>query len=809
MWLWVHTSDSRIGDAGGFLDVRPDSLALDLIAIGKAQLPHDTPLLAVVEPIVEQWKGLQAVFISTGPSNISAPVVTGTPTVGQVLTCTAGTWQGTPTITYLWFVDGVSTGVTTNTYTVTGGNVALGSFIYCQVTATDSNGFTYANSNVLTTAILPVNTGAPIISGSTVPGATLTSTSGSWTGSPTPVLTYQWNAGGVAIPGATANTYVIAAQGTSYTCTVTGTNNAGYWSATSNAIVSQTAPANTTAPTVTGDATVGNVLTSTQGTWTGSPTIIYGYQWLKNGSEISGQVSTTYTSVTGDIGATIACRVTGTNATGASSATSNGLVITAAVIAPPANTVLPAVTGNAQVGSLLSCTQGTWTGQAPITYVYQWKADTVNIAGATNATYTTLAGDVGKTITCRVTASNVGGVTIATSNGIVVTNVPAFTPASLFAAGEQGAWYDPSDFSTMFQGSAGTTPVTAVGQSVGLILDKSKGLVLGPELVTNGDFSNGTTGWVGSNASLSVVSGALRATNTSSYGYAKPSSVITTIAGVWYKVTFTSILVNTFSVTFRAGSYPDAEDLANKFVFTTTGEKTYYFRAISTTTYLTFQLNTGIGDTFDVDNVTCVSIAGNHAIQATAAARPVLRQDANSKYYLEFDGVDDTMQAASINLSSIKQVTAFTGDSIQSVAGWLQVFQFAISVNTVGAFGLYMPFGGTNASMFAWPSSASANQSALWTNSGIGVKEVLAISLNNPAATRQIVARKNAVEVAALNGTGYDSGFSNDNFNIGSNGGPGEFSPCRIYSLILRGAASTPTEITDTETWVNGKTGAY
>ena len=48
----------------------------------------------------------------------------------------------------------------------------------------------------------------------------------------------------------------------------------------------------------------------------------------------------------------------------------------------------------------------------------------------------------------------------------------------------------------MFQDRAGTTPVTADGQTVGLILDKSKGLVLGSELVTNGDFCtdcNGTT----------------------------------------------------------------------------------------------------------------------------------------------------------------------------------------------------------------------------------------------------------------------------------------------------------------------------
>ena len=48
-----------------------------------------------------------------------------------------------------------------------------------------------------------------------------------------------------------------------------------------------------------------------------------------------------------------------------------------------------------------------------------------------------------------------------------------FNPRTLFSAGEQGVWYDPSDMSTMFQDVAGTTPVTAVGQPVGLMLDKS------------------------------------------------------------------------------------------------------------------------------------------------------------------------------------------------------------------------------------------------------------------------------------------------------------------------------------------------
>jgi hypothetical protein len=43
----------------------------------------------------------------------------------------------------------------------------------------------------------------------------------------------------------------------------------------------------------------------------------------------------------------------------------------------------------------------------------------------------------------------------------------------LFANSEQGAWYDPSDLSTLFQDAAGTVPVTADGDPDGLMIDQS------------------------------------------------------------------------------------------------------------------------------------------------------------------------------------------------------------------------------------------------------------------------------------------------------------------------------------------------
>ena len=93
-----------------------------------------------------------------------------------------------------------------------------------------------------------------------------------------------------------------------------------------------------------------------------------------------------------------------------------------------------------------------------------------------------------------------------------------FSPASLFEGGIAGAWYDPSYLSTLFQDSAGTTPVTASGQPVGLMLDKSKGLVRGPELITNGDFATDTD-WLGiyGGTNLTIAEG--QATFTTSANY--------------------------------------------------------------------------------------------------------------------------------------------------------------------------------------------------------------------------------------------------------------------------------------------------
>jgi len=85
------------------------------------------------------------------------------------------------------------------------------------------------------------------------------------------------------------------------------------------------APANTAVPVISGTTTEGSTLSTTDGTWTGSPTPSYAYQWKRGGANIGGATASTYLLVTADIAATITVTVTATNAGGSASATSTGV----------------------------------------------------------------------------------------------------------------------------------------------------------------------------------------------------------------------------------------------------------------------------------------------------------------------------------------------------------------------------------------------------------------------------------------------------------------------------------------------------
>lgn len=208
-----------------------------------------------------------------------------------------------------------------------------------------------------------------------------------------------------------------------------------------------------------------------------------------------------------------------------------------------------------------------------------------------------------------------------------------WSPRVLFSGGEQGAWYDPSDLSTLYQDAPGTTPVTALGQPVGLMLDKSKGLVRGPELYSGGTSIGGTGYATKSGDTWSLyrdVGGTGTVALTAS---ARP--------GTSYLVTLTAYPTGSGAQHYadiRGGSSGGGH---TSLFPTITGEAMQVSGIVRTgaTSTEIICTNPSVNSSWSFDNVSVRELPGNHASQSTATARPTLQ--AGNK--IDFDGVDDKL----------------------------------------------------------------------------------------------------------------------------------------------------------------------
>jgi len=188
------------------------------------------------------------------------------------------------------------------------------------------------------------------------------------------------------------------------------------------------APTPTTNPQIEGNNEspfVGDTLTATTGSWTGTPTG-YTYQWdrcdaagdRQNCTGIAGATAKTYTVAKADVGHKLRVRVTATNADGSATKDSAGTGVVSHDVAPKVVT-RPTITGTPAVGSTLTAGNGTWAGAT--SFAYQWQqCDTSGnnctaIAGATGKTYGVRSSDVGHELRVRVTATNKNGSTNAFS----------------------------------------------------------------------------------------------------------------------------------------------------------------------------------------------------------------------------------------------------------------------------------------------------------------------------------------------------------------------------------------------------------
>ena len=379
--------------------------------------------------------------------------------------------------------------------------------------------------------------------------------------------------------------------------------------------------------------------------------------------------------------------------------------------------------------------------------------------------------------------------------------VAAWSPLTLFAASEVGVWYDPSDFSTMYQDSAGTTPVTAVGQPVGLILDKSDGTTLGAEMHPE-PYTVSGVGW---SATANSISRALTGAQSTGTLTSSPNAT----AGRWYRVSFTAsgLSGGTSYITYGTSNVASP---ASSVRIAAAGD--YTFLLLATSSAARFQVVAYEGSDYAVTltNISIKELAGNHAYQATAASRPILRHD-GTNYYLEFDGVDDSLATAAIDFSATDKITHHAGWT-QSTSSFGMVTELSNNVGpNAGTFSLA---GYTVGEMF-FVARGTAALTARFDAATLPKTRVSTglLDIAQALAAGEIVARVNGVVKSVLSyldaGPAGTGNFGNYPLYLGRRGGVQYPLSGRIYSIVIRGALSDAAQIAAAEAYVNSKTGAY
>ncbi len=311
-----------------------------------------------------------------------------------------------------------STMVTSHQVTISG--LAAGTTYYYQVNSSDSKGNNgHSGGNKLKTAGFSIaGTISPSTGGN---GATVT------LGGAASATTTADSSGNYTLAGLPNGTYMITPSHAGYTFTpssqsmtlnggnITGVNFTDNAAAVAPTITTQ--PAN---QTVTAGQTATFAVVA-------AGTAPLGYQWQKNGVNITGATSASYTTATtttADSGSTF--RVVVSNSAGTVTSSAATLTVNAAAVAPtittqPANQTVTA--GQTATFAVVAA------GTAPLGY--QWQKNGANITGATSASYTTATtttADSGSTF--RVVVSNSAGT--VTSSAATLTVNPAPAPAVQF-----------------------------------------------------------------------------------------------------------------------------------------------------------------------------------------------------------------------------------------------------------------------------------------------------------------------------------------------------------------------------------------
>lgn len=341
--------------------------------------------------------------------------------------------------------------------------------------------------------------------------------------------------------------------------------------------------------------------------------------------------------------------------------------------------------------------------------------------------------------------------------------------AGMWRNGEQGAWYDPSDLSTMYQDAARTTPVYMPGRGqvdppVGRILDKSG----------RGNHATQTTS---------------RPTLSARYNQLTGTESLATQSVTVVATAYTLTTAGPGSVTL-SGAASGTYTAGSRMVTCTAGALTL----------------TVLGSVTQADLRPANDGVGLPPYQRVADANTY--DTAGFPLYLRFDGVDDWLQTASIDFSGTDKITLACSTRKQADTSVGELLGFSATPNlSAGGFGVLAP---PSATPRLEVSVCGTTNGYVHVRSAAPETGVYVARLNLAVAgvaDGKVSVRKNGTAVSPLqSGSGAGTGnFGNYPLYIGRRGGSLFPFNGRLYGLIIRGAATPDATIAKVERYLNQK----
>jgi hypothetical protein len=410
-----------------------------------------------------------------------------------------------------------------------------------------------------------------------------------------------------------------------------------------------------------------------------------------------------------------------------------------------------------------------------------------------------------------------------------------FNPATLFSNGEQGAWYDPSDFSTMYTDSAGTTPVTAVGDLVGRINDKS-GRGNNAIQATSGnrpslarvpfggrrnllnwseDLSNAT--WTKTNVT------AASATNLTYNGLSTPAAAflqqLVTIAGGTASKSFTLrvVLSGTGKLRIR-NTHSAVLDTVSSDITLTSTPTAYTLTVTNGASAGNGLQNFGILPASDnaTFNVTISQFQAEQSLTATnyqkvttaGTVADVTESGQRDCYYLDFAS-NKSLATSAIDFSATDEMTVIAG--VRKVSDAADGMACELSANAggnAGSFYLGAPEATASASYtFLSRGSASVSPSNRAEATGFAAPVTNVVTGQSDISNDAVSIRVNGSLINSDTGDQGTGNYGNYALNVGARNGSSVYFTGHIYQLIIRGRTTPDSVLRQAERHVATRTG--